>query len=153
MKTFKFTVLFLVINFGALALGTWLMNNGPMSSWYINLNKAPWTPPGWVFGIAWTSIMFCFSVFMAYLYNALPNKKIIALFLLQFILNISWNYAFFNKHFVFIGFIIISLLTFTVALFTFGFKKQMAKKILLVIPYLIWLCIATSLNTYILLYN
>ena len=50
----KFTILFLIINFGGLAIGNWFMNNGPISEWYLNLNKAPWTPPGWVFGVAWT---------------------------------------------------------------------------------------------------
>ncbi len=153
MKILKFTVLFLVINFGALALGSWLMDNGPISPWYANLNKAPWTPPGWIFGVAWTCIMVCFSVFMAYLYNIIPNKNITPLFLLQLVLNVSWNYVFFNKQLIFIGFIIIGLLTLTIALFPYRFKKEMGTKILLIAPYLIWLCIATSLNGYILLYN
>ena len=41
-------VLFLAINFSALGIGSYLMNNGPTSGWYLTLNKAPWTPPGWV---------------------------------------------------------------------------------------------------------
>ena len=47
---------FLLLNFGALALGGFLMGEGPSSAWYSNLNKAPWTPPGWVFGASWTVI-------------------------------------------------------------------------------------------------
>ena len=66
MKLLKISIFFLVLNFSALAIGSWLMNNGPMTNWYVNLNQAPWTPPGWVFGIAWTTIMICFSVYMAY---------------------------------------------------------------------------------------
>ncbi len=62
MKQLKLTILFLVANFGGLAIGSWLMNNGPISDWYTNLNQAPWTPPGAVFGIAWTFIMNCFSI-------------------------------------------------------------------------------------------
>ena len=50
MKAFKVLIVFLIINFGALAMGGWLMNNGPQTDWYLALNKAPWTPPGWVFG-------------------------------------------------------------------------------------------------------
>lgn len=57
-------VLFFVLNFGALALGSYLMGEGPLGSWYTNLNKAPWTPPGWVFGASWTLIMICLSLFM-----------------------------------------------------------------------------------------
>ena len=50
---------FLLINFGALALGGLFTSDGVISDWYEQLNKAPWTPPGWVFGAAWTTIMVC----------------------------------------------------------------------------------------------
>lgn len=153
MKLLKYIILFLVINFSALTIGIWLMNNGPQTEWYINLNQAPWTPPGWVFGVAWTGIMICFSIYMAYLYKLLPNTKTIVLFTMQFILNTIWNYIFFNQHLVGFGFTVILLLTCIIAMFTFSFKKEMKLKTLLILPYLIWLCIATSLNGYILLNN
>jgi tryptophan-rich sensory protein len=147
----KRLILFLVINFGGLAIGSWLMNNGPQSDWYLNLNQAPWTPPGWVFGFAWTAIMICFSIYMSLLYINNPSKKVIALFTLQFILNVICNYIFFNQHLIALGFIGIVLLTLLV--FYFYFKYNMIKAKYLLMPYMIWLCIATSLNVYILLYN
>ena len=153
MKLLKYISIFLIINFGALAIGSLLMDNGPQTNWYINLNQAPWTPVGWVFGVAWTTIMFCFSVYMAYLYKLKPTNMVIVLFTIQFVFNVIWNYAFFNQHFIGIGFIIILLLTCIVATFTFLFKKEMGLKTILILPYLIWLCIATSLNGYILLNN
>ena len=153
MKLLKNIFIFLVINFGALAIGSRLMNNGPQTVWYTNLNQAPWTPPGWVFGAAWTMIMICFSIYMAYLYKLLPESKVILLFAIQFVLNVIWNYIFFNLHLVGFGFTVIVLLTFIVATFTFSFKKELGFKTLLILPYLIWLCIATSLNGFILLNN
>ena len=69
MSFLKRFIFFLFINFGSLALGSWLMNNGPQSEWYIQLNKAPWTPAGWVFGVAWTTIMICFSLYLAKLFE------------------------------------------------------------------------------------
>ncbi len=54
-------IIFLVINFAALALGSIFTSAGVSSDWYTNLNQAPWTPPGWVFGAAWTSIMIFFA--------------------------------------------------------------------------------------------
>ena len=153
MKLLKYIGIFLILNFGALAIGSLLVDNGPQSNWYINLNQAPWTPAGWVFGVAWTIIMFCFSVYMAYLYKLKFTNMVIALFTIQFVFNVIWNYAFFNQHFIGIGFIIILLLTCIVATFTFLFKKEMGLKTILILPYLIWLCIATSLNGYILLNN
>lgn len=153
MRLFKNTLLFLVINFGALALGSWLMNNGPMTTWYQNLNQAPWTPPGWMFGVAWSMIMFCFSIYMAYLFMSSPSTKVKILFVLQFILNISWNYIFFNLHLVAFGFIILLGLTSLIAFFLWNFKTTLKLKSLFILPYFIWLCIACSLNLYILLYN
>ncbi|MFD2724604.1 TspO/MBR family protein [Hyunsoonleella rubra] len=153
MKLLKYIILFLLINFGALAIGSWLMDNGPQTDWYHNLNKAPWTPPGWVFGAAWTTIMICFSVYMAYLYKLISNTSILVLFSIQFVLNVIWNYIFFNQHFVDLGFTVILMLTAVVSIFTFSFIKKMKWKTALILPYFIWLCIATSLNGYILFNN
>ena len=76
MKLFKSIVFFLVINFGGLYIGNLLMNNGPQTTWYTSLNQAPWTPPGWVFGVAWTLIMICFSVYLAHLFLKANGTKL-----------------------------------------------------------------------------
>tara|TARA_R110002049_G_scaffold175107_1_gene342409 strand:- start:3785 stop:4246 length:462 start_codon:yes stop_codon:yes gene_type:complete len=153
MKLFKYIAIFLIINFGALAIGSWLMGNGPQSDWYLALNKAPWTPPGWVFGAAWTTIMICFSVYMGFLYKALPTNKIKTLFGLQFFLNVIWNYIFFNQHYVGLGLSVILMLTFLIAFFSFSFANELKVKTILILPYFFWLCTATSLNAYIVFSN
>ncbi|MBJ2174627.1 tryptophan-rich sensory protein [Aureibaculum sp. A20] len=149
MKFNILVVIFLVINFGALAIGSWLMNNGPQTEWYIGLNKAPWTPPGWVFGAAWTIIMICFSIYMAQLYTNENTGKIIILFIFQVVLNVSWNYVFFNQHAVSFALIIISLLTILIIYFLIAYYSKLHLISLLLLPYVIWLAIATSLNYYI----
>jgi len=153
VKKTKYLILFLFINFGGLALGSWLMNNGPNTDWYLNLTKAPWTPPGWVFGAAWTSIMICFSIYLIFLFTKNYNQKKLFLFSIQFILNVSWNYLFFNKHEVFISLISIILLTALIFFLFFHYYKELNKVSYLLLPYMIWLCIATSLNLYILIHN
>ena len=145
MKLLKYTIIFLVINFGALAIGSWLMGSGPSADWYQNLNKAPWTPPGWGFGFAWTTIMICFSIYMGILYKNFGSKLIIILFLIQFVLNTIWNYIFFNLKLPGIALIIIAGLTGTITIFLLEFIRNMKWKSLLICPYFIWLCIATSL--------
>lgn len=153
VKKTKYLILFLFINFGGLALGSWLMNNGPNTDWYLNLTKAPWTPPGWVFGAAWTSIMICFSIYLIFLFTKNYNQKKLLLFSIQFILNVSWNYLFFNKHEIFISLISIILLTALIFFLFFHYYKELNKVSYLLLPYMIWLCIATSLNLYILIHN
>lgn len=154
MKLLKLTLLFLVINFGGLYIGNLLMNNGPMSYWYTALNQAPWTPPGWVFGVAWTLIMICFSVYLAYLFNEKNSKWIWLLYGVQVLLNVSWNYVFFNQHYTSLGLVVlISLLIVILYFFTTFRADIMSKMRYLLLPYIIWLCIATSLNLYIIIHN
>ena len=147
-------VVFIVINFSGLAIGNWLMNNGPNTSWYLSLNKAPWTPPGWVFGAAWTTIMICFSIYLAYLFKLQYSTFVLALFLVEFVLNVSWNYIFFNQHLVLFALIVILLLTSLIFYLFFIFKaNEMLQFRWLLLPYMLWLCIATSLNLYVLVHN
>lgn len=147
-------ILFLIINFGALAIGGFFTGKGVPSNWYADLVKAPWTPPGWMFGFAWTAIMICFSFYLAYLWPVAKNKNfLIALFVVQWLLNVGWNPTFFYLQNVSAGLIIISLLTLLIAYFTFFYWSELKLKSILLLPYLVWLCIATSLNGYILLKN
>lgn len=153
MNLIKLIFFFLIINFSALAIGSWLMNNGPLTEWYTNLNQAPWTPPGWVFGVAWTTIMICFSIYMAYLVKESLDTKLVTLFSIQLALNIVWNYIFFNQHLIGLGLIVIIGLTIVVTLFLITYKNTLEIKSLLIVPYFLWLLIATSLNAYIYLNN
>ena len=151
---FKKIILFLILNFGALAIGSYFTDGGASSDWYQNLNKAPWTPAGWIFGAAWTSIMICYSIYMAYLIKMNRNtKKIILLYSIQWILNVAWNPIFFKLQLIILGLVEICLLT-TIILYLFiYFWKDLKTKTLLLFPYLIWLFIASSLNAYIAFYN
>lgn len=148
----KRVLLFLILNFSALAIGGLFTGDGVPSDWYQLLNKAPWTPPGWVFGAAWTTIMICFALYMAYAID-LPRTRIIILFAIQWILNTSWNPAFFYFQEVLIGLIIITALTVLIGHLLFSHRKTLKVKSLLILPYFVWLIIATSLNAYIVFYN
>lgn len=147
-------IVFFVLNFGALAIGGIFTKSGVPSDWYQELNKAPWTPPGWVFGTAWTLIMVFFSFYMAYLYDAMENKKIvISLFALQWVLNVIWNPVFFKYHQLFLALLVITSLTILVVYFLVAYRSLLGYKMLLVLPYAVWLLIATSLNAYAFLKN
>ena len=150
----KKLLIFLVLNFIALAIGGLFTGSGVSSNWYQELNKAPWTPPGWVFGVAWTFIMVAFSFFMAFWWEIAEHKKEVAiLFGIQWILNVSWNPIFFYAQQVILGLLVITSLTVLVSYLFFGNWKKLRIKIVFILPYLIWLVIATSLNAYIIFNN
>lgn len=147
-------VVFLIINFGALALGALFTGKGVPSDWYSNLDKAPWTPPGWVFGAAWTSIMVCYAVYMSILWGKTDNKSVlIAAFGLQFVLNVLWNPIFFQLHWTVLGLVVIILLTMLIWWFILYYLHQLKYLSTLLLPYGIWLVIATSLNAWIVFAN
>ena len=147
-------IVFLVLNFAALAIGGWLSGSGSQSEWYQNLNTAPWTPPGWVFGAAWFTIMVCFAVYMAFLWELKDQRTLIIwLFILQWILNIAWNPIFFAFHMSAFALVVIVLLTILVTYFLFNFLAPLRYASLLILPYFLWLLIAVSLNTWVVLKN
>lgn len=154
MKLVGRIVLFVLLNFSALAIGGLYTGDGVSSDWYTSLNQAPWTPPGWVFGVAWTIIMICFSIYMALFYKFKKHrKKLISLYILQIILNIAWNPIFFYLRDPLVGLLVISLLTVIVFYILSSFYKLKKLSSTLILPYALWLCIATSLNFYILIFN
>lgn len=143
-----------MLNFGALAIGGLFTGPGVTSEWYQSLDKAPWTPPGWVFGAAWTTIMVCFTIYLAKIWPLADNKrKLAVLFGVQWVLNVSWNPAFFYFHKPMLGFLIITTLTAAVALFMVSYNRKVKAFTWLLVPYFVWLVIATSLNAYIILMN
>ncbi len=143
-------IVFLVLNFAALALGGFFTGSGVTSEWYTNLNQAPWTPPGWVFGVTWTSIMIFFTFYMTIALKRVSNKGLlIAFFAIQWVLNVSWNPVFFYFHEINLGLIIISLLTLLIMMMLVKYSSDLKYYSLLIVPYFIWLLIASSLNAYI----
>ncbi len=129
------------------------MNNGPQTNWYVSLNRAPWSPPGWFFGFAWSTIMVSFSIYLAYLLALKSGTAFWVIFFIQFSLNIAWNYIFFNQQAIGFGLIEIILLTAVVGYYLFQFGNGLGNKSWFIVPYFVWLLVAISLNGYIYLKN
>ena len=149
------TLLFLVLNFVALGIGGLFTGKGVPSDWYQSLAKAPWTPPGWVFGISWTIVMICFAPFMAKLSLSKSDSLtwIILLYAFQWVLNVAWNPIFFHFHFTTLGLAVITTLLALTFYFLIVYRMELKLWSVLVLPYTLWLLIATSLNAYIVLKN
>ncbi|MGB1033130.1 MAG: TspO/MBR family protein, partial [Flavobacteriales bacterium] len=95
----KRLIAFLLICALALLIGGLFTGPGVESAWYQNANQAPWTPPGWVFGVAWTVIMLFYALYWSLLWPTKENKVNLSLiFGLQIVLNIIWNPIFFYWH-------------------------------------------------------
>ncbi|RCT54710.1 TspO/MBR family protein [Winogradskyella sp. KYW1333] len=154
MKQIHYIILFLILNFVGLALGNFFMGDGPNGIWYNSLNKASWTPPGWVFRVVWTLIMICFSIYLSFLFSLRKSKYVTTIYGIALLLNISWNYLFFNQHFTSIAlYNLIALALVIIYLFISFGDDELSKMRYLLVPYILWLCIAISLNGYVVLNN
>jgi tryptophan-rich sensory protein len=147
--TMKKLIIYLLLNFSALALGSYLMGEGPLGPWYNGLNKAPWTPPGWVFGASWTLIMICLSIFM-WKMDEIPSFRptLRKWFAIQWILNVLWNPLFFALHLLGWSLIEIIVLEFFLAFMAIKARQQEKYITWLLTPYVVWLAIAITLNAY-----
>jgi tryptophan-rich sensory protein len=152
MKKYLPFIVILIFNFLGLYLGGLATNPGVQSEWYQNLNQAPWTPPGYVFGIVWTLIGITWSVLGQYLWRNRPD--LFRYYIVSWILNLIWNPFFFTFHLTGISGIIIIYLSITI----FFILEQLRKNRGAYISfwgylYFFWLMIATSLNWYIYFMN
>ena len=151
-KHLKSSLIFIILNFIGLAIGGLWTNEGVTSDWYNSILKAPWTPPGWVFGAAWTTIAITFGIAMSKIWEKRDNELLI-LFFLSFLLNITWNPLFFLFNAVGVALIVIINLSLLIFSITHYMRIRYGKWYLWCLPYFIWLQIATSLNLFILLMN
>lgn len=156
MKNGIYFLLLLLINFSALYIGGLSTAPGVTSNWYIQLNKAPWTPPGFVFGISWTIVMITFAWFISGMLTFSPSiKSVLGLFIIQWILNVAWNPMFFTYHKTGISVLILFFLFLCLlGLFYNALSANLPFIYTVALaPYMLWLLIATSLNLYIFIRN
>lgn len=149
----KLLLLFLLFNFGGLALGAYMQGNILENDWYNSVNRAPWTPPGWVFGAAWTFIMLTYSLYLSKLSVTISHRFISLLFTASWILNVSWSPLFFRFHMTIAGLVVLMMLFLCILTFFILFGRKLKQFSFLLIPYLVWLGIAFSLNWYIIFNN
>ena len=136
---------FLVFLFACMAAGL-TGSLFPPGKWYSELNKPVWTPPNWVFPVAWPILYLLMSYSGATLANLESAGSALALWALQISLNTLWTPVFFGLNNLKLGLIIIFLLLVSVAICTYVFWLYAWISGLLFLPYLAWVVFAAALN-------
>lgn len=142
------------MQFGYIFCYTYCMNT---SDWYKSLNKPFWVPKEWVFGTVWSILYPIIIAVNIYILIMFFKDKINIMIALPFWLNILFNIVFTpiqfglkNNLFAMLDIYLI-LITIIWAMITiWPFSKIIT---LAFVPYLIWVFIATILQTYIALNN
>lgn len=151
----KSLLIFILIVLGIQLLG-YLATGVSSDNWYASLKKPDWTGSTWTFGWVWTAlyILIAFSGWIVYErlegnLNTTPMK------IYGFLLFCSaiWPWLFFTMHntvFAFVDIVVLLLLIlFNIAYF-WGVSPLAS---LLLLPYLIWISYAMSINFVIALYD
>ncbi len=114
--------------------------------WYLRLAKPVWTPPGWVFPLAWTTLYICMSVAAAKI-AVLPGTGLaLALWSVQSAVNTLWTPVFFGLHRIRAAMVVMVGLWLSVAATTLAFALHSSVAGYLMLPYLVWVTIAAALN-------
>ncbi len=127
-----------------------------INTWYQNLNKPDYIPPETVFTSLWTTLyilMFASVIIISGRTSGKQRNNAIALFLVQFILNIMWSFVFFEMHSLLGAFLVLCLLYFFLAATIAYFYKYSKLSAILLLPYFLWLNVAGYLNFRLLLTN
>jgi benzodiazapine receptor len=119
-------------------------------SWYQEIAKPPWTPPGWIFGPVWTFLYTSMGV-AAWLVWRERGKRFstlpaLVVYILQLVLNAVWSWVFFGLHLIGLALLDLSVLWILIALTTILFWKVRPAAGILLFLYVAWVAFAGLLN-------
>lgn len=119
-------------------------------TWYAALNKPSFSPPNWVFGPVWTILYLLMGIS---LYLVWQKKKVPAVFWVQLVLNALWSVIFFGLKNPVLAMLDIAVLWVAIYLTIKSFYPISKIAAYLLLPYLLWVTLASVLNLSIVILN
>ena len=127
-----------------------------ISTWYATLNKPWFSPPNVVFAPVWMILYILMGLALFLIWRSPRNRKRdfgIALFAAQLAINVIWTLAFFGLQNTLYGLLTIIPLWILIAATIYQFYKVEKWASYLLVPYIVWVSIATALNASVYLLN
>ncbi len=140
---------FLVLSHMAGIIGSFFTVS-EINGWYASLTRPAYSPPNWVFGPVWTTLytLMGIAAFLVWRKGSRKGEVQIALvlFCIQLFLNTLWSIIFFGVHSLLGAFVEIMFLWFAILATIIFFAKVSRLAAWLLVPYLLWVGFAASLN-------
>ena len=115
-------------------------------SWYDALKKPSWTPPNWLFPVAWTTLYLLMSA-AAVRASAVEGSAFgLAFWSVQIAFNTLWTPVFFGLRRMRAAMAIMLFLWLSVAATMLAFFQLDVWAGLMFVPYLVWVTVAGALN-------
>ncbi|KAH8938172.1 hypothetical protein BDL97_16G068100 [Sphagnum fallax] len=137
-------------------IGTAVGGGGGDSDWYKQLNKPSWTPPNWVFPVMWTTLYVLIGIasWLVWKEGGFEHQSYpLSAYIFQLLLNFLWTPIFFAWHRFDLALVEIVILWLAIAVTIYLFWHVHTIAAYLLVPYILWVTVATALNWYIWLYN
>lgn len=117
-------------------------------SWYAGLAKPAWTPPNWAFPVVW-GLLFALNAWAGWMiWEAIGMSRpdVLALYVVSLALNAAWSWLFFGRKRMDLALIDVALLWLSLVAVIAVFWSIRPAAALPVVPYLVWVTIAATLN-------
>jgi benzodiazapine receptor len=115
-------------------------------AWYRGLDKPPWTPPDWLFPVAW-AVLYVLMAYAAWRVWQVDGFGLpLALWALQLGLNTLWSVIFFGMRRIGLAFVELVGLWLAIAATIIAFAEVDPLSGVLLLPYIVWVSIAGALN-------
>jgi len=133
---------FLALVVAAASSGAFFMP-GP---WYDALTKPSWTPPDWVFPVAWTVLYTMIAIAGWLIWRAAGWSTALAVWAIGLVLNALWSYFMFGRQDIGMALVDVAGLWVFTAAFLLAAWPIDKRAVLLFSPYLVWVSFAAALN-------
>lgn len=128
-----------------------------LDDWYYGLKQPFWKPPDWAFGPAWTLIFTLAAIagVRGWLQGTDGDFRfwLITLFVSNGLLNIGWSWLFFNLRRPDWALLEVVFLWLSVLALMLLLRTVLPTNYLLLLPYLIWVGYASTINLAVVRYN
>lgn len=119
-------------------------------AWYDSLKKPGWTPPNWLFPVAWSTLYVLMSLSAARIAGMTAENELASLALglwaLQIAVNTLWTPIFFGLRRLGGGMVVLCVLWLTVTATCVAFWQIDWVSGLMFSPYVLWVTVAGALN-------
>ncbi len=130
-------------------LTAWIGSRFSPGEWYLQIQKPPWTPPGYLFGPVWSMLYLTMGVaaWLVWRRAGFSGASLaLTLFVAQLILNGTWSWIFFGMQRPGVAFAEILVLWSMILVTMIAFWRVTSIAGILFLPYLAWVTFAAFLN-------
>lgn len=146
MKTITTATGLVLVFFYAFGSAHWIATGG---NWYASLKAPSWQPPDFIFGLIWPYNFLTLAIASVTIANQLTTRftvTYLALLAVTVVAALTWSYLFYHPHKLLLATLALAITAlFTLPIVYIAFKASTALGIAL-IPYQLWVTIATTLS-------